>query len=290
MLKRIFFPIIAIVLLLVGCVKIPEHHSTVGKYNELRDINTECTWKSGFSNFNTSAAPQQAGELNSRSFKVLVWNSYKGSNKGWQEDFERLSSYSDLIVLQEGYLTDDLKNLLNTKQYSWDIARAFTYYDIYAGVLTASRVKPDFLCSFRIFEPLSGIPKTVLITRYPLSGTAESLLLANIHMINFSLDIGAYRGQLEQLAHLLSQHQGPLIISGDFNSWSAERMGILTAFMQELGAKAVAFDTDNRVRYMGFTIDHIYYRQLLPVEAISEKVKTSDHNPMMVTFKLAGDV
>jgi len=164
--------------------------------------------------------------------------------------------------------------------------RAFTYYDIYTGVLTASKVKPDFLCSFRIFEPLSGIPKTVLITRYPLSGSDESLLLANIHMINFSLDISAYRAQLEKIAKVLSQHKGPLIISGDFNSWSIERMGILTDFMQKLGVKAVAFDTDNRVTYMGLKIDHIFYRQLVPVESFSEKVTTSDHNPMLVTFRV----
>jgi len=289
MVKRTLFCIIAIGLLLAGCVRIPDRHSTVGKYNELGDINTECLWKDSIVPFNGPAAPQQTDELDSRNFKVLNWNSHKGSNKGWQEDFERLSSHSDLVVLQEGYLTDDLQDLLNKKRYNWDLAKAFTYNDIDTGVLTGSRVKPDFLCSFRVPEPLGGIPKTVLITRYPLSGTDESLLMANIHMVNFSFDLSAYRAQLKKIVELVSQHRGPFIIAGDFNTWNTARMRLLTDFIQELGAQAVTFETDHRVTFMGQRVDHIFYRKLVPFEAFTEKVTTSDHNPMLVIFRLADD-
>jgi len=288
-LKKNFFCIFTIGLLLAGCVSIPDRHSTLGKYNESGDINTECLRQESLLPFN-GAATQQVNELNSRSFKVLNWNSYKGSSKRWQEDFERLSRHSDLVLLQEGYLTSDLQDLLNKKQYNWDIAKAFTYKDIYTGVLTGSRVKPDFLCSFRVPEPLSGIPKTVLVTRYPLSGTDESLLVANIHMVNFSLEISAYRTQLKKMAEVVSQHRGPLIISGDFNSWSVERLRILTDITQELGASAVVFETDHRVTFMGHQVDHIFYRKLVPLEAFTDKVITSDHNPMLITFRLADDV
>ena len=284
--KKSFFCIIAIGVLLAGCVSIPDRHSTVGKYNESGDINTECRILPP----NGPAAPQQVDELNSRSFRVLNWNSHKGSNKKWQKDFERLTSHSDLVILQEGYLTNDLQELLNKKQYNWDIARAFAYNDIYAGVLTGSRVKPDFLCSFRVPEPLSGIPKTVLITRYPFSGTEETLLVANIHMINFSLDISAYNAQLEKIAEAVSQHRGPLIIAGDFNTWNKERLGALADFTKQLGARAVTFTKDHRATFMGHHFDHIFYRQLVPLEAFTEKVTTSDHNPMLVTFRLADDV
>ena len=283
--KKSFFCIIATGVLLAGCVSIPDRHSTVGKYNESGDINTECRILPP----NGPAAAQQVDELNSRSFRVLNWNSHKGSNKKWQKDFERLTSHSDLVILQEGYLTNDLQELLNKKQYNWDIARAFSYKDIYAGVLTGSRVKPDFLCSFRVPEPLSGIPKTVLITRYPFSGTGETLLVANIHMINFSLDISVYRAQLGKIAEVVSQHRGPLIIAGDFNTWNKERLRILADFTKQLGIRAVTFATDHRVTFMGQRFDHIFYRQLVPLEALTEKVTTSDHNPMLVTFRLADD-
>jgi endonuclease/exonuclease/phosphatase (EEP) superfamily protein YafD len=290
MIKRSLFCVIAIGLFLAGCVSIPDHHGTAGKYNESGDINTECLTKDNILPPNDPAVSQQIDELDSRGFRVLNWNSHKGSNNEWQEDIERLSSRSDLIVLQEAYLTDVLQGLLNKNQYTWDITKAFTYNDIYTGVLTASRIKPDFLCSFRVPEPLSGIPKTVLVTRYPLAGTDASLVMVNIHMINFSLGLSAYRAQLEEIVEVVSQHRGPLIVAGDFNTWNAERLKALTEFTQELGAKAVTFATDNRVTFMGKHLDHILYRQLVPHGSFTEKVTTSDHNPMLVTFRLADDV
>ncbi len=289
MINRALRYIMVIGLLLTGCVSIPDTHGTAGHYNKSGDINTECVTTDPILLRNIPAASLQVAALNSQSFSVLNWNSYKGSNTIWQEEFERLSSQSDLVVLQEGYLTDDLHDLLNKKQYSWDIAKAFTYKDIYTGVLTASKVKPDFLCSFRAPEPLSRIPKTVLITRYPLSGTDEYLVIVNIHMINFSFDLVDYRAQLEKAVEVISQHRGPLIISGDFNSWNKMRQKLVVDTMQELGAKEVVFDTDQRTTFMGQRVDHIFYRKLVPLEAFTEKVTTSDHNPMLVTFRLSDD-
>jgi endonuclease/exonuclease/phosphatase (EEP) superfamily protein YafD len=289
MAKHSLFYIIAIGLLLGSCVRIPDLHGTAGHYNVSGDINTECFTTGRILPGNTPAAALQNAALNSQSFRVLNWNSHKGRNAMWQEDFERLSSQSDLVVLQEGYLTDDLQYLLNKKQYSWDIAKAFTYKDIYTGVLTASRVKPDFLCSFRAPEPLSGIPKTVIITWYPLSGSDEYLVIANIHMVNFTIDLADYRAQLGKAVEVLSQHRGPLIISGDFNSWNTARRKILADITQELGVKEVVFDADHRKTFMGQPLDHIFYRKLVPLETLTEKVTTSDHNPMLVTFRLADD-
>ena len=289
MVKFTFLYFIAIGLFLGACVSIPEQHGTAGNYTGSGDSDTECFAKDSILAHKTPGAAQQVEGLNSRSFRVLNWNSYKGRNKLWQEDLERLSSLSDLVILQEGYLTGELLDLLKKRHYSWDIAKAFAYNDIYAGVLTASRISPDFLCSFRAPEPLSGIPKTVLITRYPFSGTDEYLVIANIHMINFSLNLSAYRAQLEKTAEVLSRHRGPLIITGDFNSWTTERMRILADIMQELGTQEVVFDKDHRATFMGQRVDHIFYRKLVPLEALTEKVRTSDHNPMLVTFRLADD-
>ena len=289
MINRSLCYIVLIGLLLAGCVSIPDIHATAGHYNKSGGINAECSTTDPILLRNIPPATLQVAALNSQGFRVLNWNSYKGNDSKWQEEFERLSRLSDLVVLQEGYLSDDLQDLLNKKQYNWDIAKAFTYKDIYTGVLTASKVKPDFLCSFRVREPFIGVPKTVLITRYPLSGTDEYLVIANIHMINFSFDLQDYRAQLEKAVEVISQHQGPLIISGDFNSWNKTRRKLLADTMKELGAKEVVFNTDHRATFIGQRVDHIFYRKLVPLEALTERVKTSDHNPMLVTFRLAND-
>ena len=108
MAKCSLFYIIAIGLLLAGCVSMPDLHGTAGHYNESGDIDTECFTTGRISARNTSAATQEITELNSRNFKVLNWNSYKGRDTIWLKDLERLSSQSDLVVLQEEYLTDDV--------------------------------------------------------------------------------------------------------------------------------------------------------------------------------------
>jgi endonuclease/exonuclease/phosphatase (EEP) superfamily protein YafD len=66
-------------------------------------------------------------------------------------------------------------------------------------------------------------------------------------------------------------------------------MRVLTDITQELGAKEVVFETDHRTTFMGRQVDHIFYRKLVPIKALTEKVTTSDHNPMLVTFRLADD-
>ena len=82
MAKRTLVSIIIIWLLLNGCVKIPERHSTLGKYNEMSNLNTECLWNDLFLPSDAAMAPQKMEELNSLNFKVLNWNSYKGNKKG----------------------------------------------------------------------------------------------------------------------------------------------------------------------------------------------------------------
>ena len=68
-----------------------------------------------------------------------------------------------------------------------------------------------------------------------------------------------------------------------------KRLRVLTDITQGLGTRAVTFAVDHRVTFMGQRVDHIFYRQLVPLEAFTEKVTTSDHNPMLVTFRLADD-
>ena len=167
-----------------------------------------------------------------------------------------------------------------------DLALAFKYRDNKAGVLTASKVEPSFLCTFRNKEPLIRIPKTILITRYPLSDGNQVVMVANVHLINYTLTVSHFRAQLEQLEKILSKHQGPLIVSGDFNTWNDQRMDIVDTTASSLSLKAAIFRENNRVTVFGHNVDHIYYRGLELMKAVSVAVTTSDHNPMLVKFRL----
>ncbi len=224
--------------------------------------------------------------LDSSGFRLLNWNIFKGKKKGWQEDLQRFARESDILILQEGYLADDLRGLLNRNQLHWAVAAAFEHKDITSGVLTASRVEPDFSCSFWRSEPLIRVPKTAMITIYPLSGYDENLLVANIHMINFTIGSKAFRSQLDTLGGLLAQHRGPIIIAGDFNTWSDKRCEIVDDFFTGLDLAEVTFTEDKRTCLLGEEVDRVYYRGLEVTDADSLQVKSSDHNPVQVSFKL----
>ena len=284
--KRMNAISIVVMLTLFGCVSIPPELFTVGQRSDSRSLTVVHSFNIDQLTYSQTLPLEEGVELDSSGFSLLNWNMLKGMREGWMADFQRLSHDRDLLTIQEAYLTHDLRMVLQSNQYNWDLAAAFELDDIKAGVLTASKVKPDFLYTFRTEEPLITIPKTVLITRYPMTKTDRSLLVANIHSINFSLSIEEFRDQLQRMDQILTRHQGPLIISGDFNTWSDERMALVTSVTKNLGLKAVTFGENKRTTIFGHDIDHIYYRGLEPVEAIVTPVTTSDHNPMLVTFRL----
>jgi endonuclease/exonuclease/phosphatase (EEP) superfamily protein YafD len=284
---KLAFPItFFVVLVLSACVSIPSEHLTVSQrggssaVQDARDCDID-----QYKNI-VRSAPAQKQALDSGGFRILTWNVFKGMKEGWKEDFENLTSSHDILTIQEARLTDDLRELLKKGDYNWDISIAFKYNGAETGVLTASRLDPDFTCTFRIKEPLISLPKTAMVTMYPLSNTDKTLMVVNIHAINFTLSTQSFNTQLQKVENLLSQHSGPVIFSGDVNTWSSKRMAILKDLSIRLGLKAVPFHKHDRTRVFGHAIDHIYYRELTVTDSAVIKVISSDHNPMIVTFRL----
>jgi endonuclease/exonuclease/phosphatase (EEP) superfamily protein YafD len=287
MLDLIIILIIVALMLSSSYISVPDEHITVGQRGDVNIVTT--AFHMDRLTEASASIPKKKQELDSDGFSLITWNMLKGMKDGWKEDLQRLSSDVDLLVLQEAYLTDELRELLQTQRYNWDLTTAFEYKNIESGVLTASKIEPDFLCSFRFEEPLITIPKSILITRYPLSDTDQLLLVANVHSINFTVGTSKFRAQLQQFEELASKHPGPLVMAGDFNTWSKERMAIVDSVAENLNLQAVNFDENKRVTIFGHNVDHIYFRGLEPCEAVVSPVTTSDHNPMRVTFRLATD-
>lgn len=223
-------------------------------------------------------------ELSPDRFSLLSWNSYKGAKPGWLEQFTSLSLKSDLITLQEGYLNDSLAETLNEKSYSWDIASAFTLDTIPTGVLTASNVKPASICATWDNEPILTLPKTAMITEYRIQNRTETLLLVNVHMVNFTLGTGSFSAQLNKIEQIIQQHSGPVILAGDFNTWSQTRLALLQELTSRTDLRPISFESDFRSRFFGNAVDHIYSRELMVLEAHTLETDSSDHNPLMATF------
>lgn len=239
------------------------------------------TYQSDCVQFNSSVPIDRNGQLN-----VLVWNIYKQQKNDWQTALNILTTSSDLVLLQEASLTAELKQFVIDKSYSAELVRAFDVFDTSAGVLTLAKESSEKVCAHTAIEPWLRLPKSALLSEYALSN-GQTLIVINIHAINFTLGTEDYKNQIEALSQEVQAHGGPLIIAGDFNSWSDDRLATLQQQVKPLRLKEVIFTPDERMRFItGLPLDHIFYRGLEVKEAHSTKSNASDHNPLQVSFTL----
>jgi len=218
--------------------------------------------------------------------RLLSWNILKAHRHGWARDFETVAAGADLVVLQEAANDPALLSLLHDRSLDWQMRTGFRVRGTDYGVLTAARAGSDYSCALSAREPLLRVPKQIMISRHPIAGSDESLLLANVHMINFTVGTDRFRAQLDALAGLLAGHRGPVVVVGDFNTWNGARQQAVDAMAARLGLQAVHFHEDLRSRFLGNAVDQVYYRGLAARDAVVFRVKTSDHNPLSVEFAL----
>ncbi len=110
------------------------------------------------------------------------------------------------------------------------------------------------------------------------------MLVVNLHAVNFELGMATFREQLNDLTALIHRHQGPVILAGDFNTWSDKREFWLNKLVGELGLQEAIPVPDLRRTAFGRPLDHLYYRNLDLVDVSSPATDASDHNPIMARF------
>ena len=108
------------------------------------------------------------------------------------------------------------------------------------------------------------------------------------------------RSQLDELTSIMANHVGPIILAGDFNTWSRKRLDLVQKLANELKLKEVTnFPSDRTTADMAsqefnwllgvdedLPLDRVYYRGF---KAHSPRVlpyKSSDHRPLMVDLLL----
>ncbi len=223
--------------------------------------------------------------LNPENISFLSWNMYKGNGEGWQKDLSFFAQSHDLMTIQEVVLEIELSGLLATYGFNWNMNTSFYLNGTAAGVMTVARPNAVQSCGFNVIEPLIQVPKSTLVSYYAIEGSKDRLLVANIHAINFAIGVSAYRQQLEQLYHAIKYHEGPMIVAGDFNSWSDDRMGLVSELINKLSLSRIEYQINNKTHVFGNAIDHVFYRQLELVSNKVWQVSSSDHNPISVNFR-----
>jgi len=283
--RTLFLSLISLFLLLISsCVSIPPQTRLISPMAD-KAVFSEC-------NINSIPASLKAPEtsfkqLDPQHISIINWNIYKAQRDNWSSDFKALIKNQNLVLLQEAINRPDITKPLQTEQPHWHLNTAFYYDNHEAGVLTASSIPPIYSCGLRATEPLIRIPKTVLINLYPLKNSSQVLLVANLHSINFTLGTDAYAEQILAMSSVIKQHSGPVIIAGDFNSWSNARIEIINTMVNTLSLKSLAYNNHNRIRVFGHALDHVFYRGLEITAEETLKVSSSDHNPIKVSFRLS---
>ncbi|WP_292658481.1 endonuclease/exonuclease/phosphatase family protein [Nitratifractor sp.] len=221
------------------------------------------------------------------SFGLLVWNVNKSTDtKHYRRLFEMIKDTWNihLILIQEARMRPPSAPFL-LPNFSYCSAPNLQQGSLRYGLLTAST--PTALEAIAIAshakEAIIGPGKGSLITRYGLTN-GETLTLVNLHAINFRA-ARIYEKEMRRLQEYLRNITGPMIVAGDFNSWSEKRMHVLENFRQKLALKRVPFSSEKIKTFRGHPLDHILYRGLdCKRHFVPDFLHDSDHTPLMVEF------
>ncbi len=280
----ILFCLLLISCLMTSCYSIPVQEQFVSAYKDVVEVRSTGACTELHINDSESRLESSKRELNPYKITVLDWNIFKGKRTGWQEDLLHLSENTDIVLLQEATNSRQLQILLDQRDMYWNFNGAFKYRGAETGVMIASLVQPVDSCGMREIEPLIGLPKTMLINRYAIRDSKETLLVANVHGINITLGISAYEKQFKKLQQILLTHSGPMVVAGDFNNWNEKRKAITDQLLESLSLSILSLENENRATFFGNPVDHVLYRGLKPFRQTSSAVTSSDHNPITVSF------
>jgi endonuclease/exonuclease/phosphatase (EEP) superfamily protein YafD len=222
--------------------------------------------------------------------EVLLWNVFKCKKKGWQEDFKTLTRDKDLILLQEAILNSPFDSQFKqSSEHQWIMARSFRNVktNIETGVKTGSTVaaQKHYFSASSHCEPLSQTKKMLLATLYPLNISGQSLLVVNSHLINF-VSFGKFRVHLDQVFQTLEDHEGPILLAGDFNTWNGKRLKYFNKIAQTFSLDEVKMIRQTRLNHLFQHLDHIYCRGLVIVDThVHTNIRSSDHYPISLSLR-----
>lgn len=226
--------------------------------------------------------PAPTQPLPADKIRLFVWNIHKAADQRLSQDFGDLSFGADIALFQEAISNPSFVNNLAAanSEFEWTMAKSFQLLDFnFTGVATAYRVKPlgEEVIVSKVTEPVTETPKTILLSLFAIQNSYDTLLVANVHGINF-VGLETYKVQMRQLVEKLHDHQGPMIVAGDFNTWEAARLDFLKELFAPLGLSQI-----NTPIAGVLDLDHVFVRGLKPAFVFDlSHIDSSDHAPLMV--------
>lgn len=221
--------------------------------------------------------------------ELAVWNIWKGSGgKPFMEEYFRIIKGRHILLLQEVLLT--LKALGNFVPTGYSASHGATYRrrdGLRDGVMTVAMAPPiepvqRILCESP--EPFLKTTKATLVTYFNVTDFEKRLCVVNTHAKLVRRPATAVR-EIDRVLHRISQHDGPILYAGDFNTFSKTYIREVDKVMSTLGLQRVTLEADTRTATTA--LDQIYVRG---IRIINAKVETgylhSDHFPITATLEI----
>jgi endonuclease/exonuclease/phosphatase (EEP) superfamily protein YafD len=138
------------------------------------------------------------------------------------------------------------------------------------------------------------------VTEYPLTN-GQRLLAINVHLLAFERwSTVGIRSQLDDLEAVMQEHDGPIVLVGDFNTWSQKRLDLVQEVVDALNLTEVTdFPTgrrtgDKQTSFLNWLfgidkqlpLDRVFYRGFTDHSARVLPYDSSDHRAIQVTLVL----
>lgn len=220
--------------------------------------------------------------------RVAIWNMCKGAGGLlFEHDYRMLCYRSDVILTQEALLSQRSIRVFCEPGFRVVHAASYMRRDrLRDGVMTVSRVAPDpqrlhrVICKYP--EPILKTPKVALVSFFPLMDSQESLMIVNLHATLIRLKSAAVEEMEHLIAHL-PDHRGPILLAGDFNTFSPGYLKAVHSILKKLSLEHMPIREDPRPKSQA--LDQVFSRGLdIHSIQVDTTIKNSDHFPLILTM------
>jgi endonuclease/exonuclease/phosphatase (EEP) superfamily protein YafD len=240
----------------------------------------ECIWRAGEPDLDA---------FSSEHIRVAIWNMCKGAGGIlFEHDFRSLLYRSDLLLAQEALLSQRSIRTFGERGFETIHAASYKRRDgLRDGVMTVSRARScdavtRVICKYP--EPVFKTPKAALIKYFPLRNHPERLLVINVHATLVRL-VAAAVEEMEHLVAHIPAHRGPMILAGDFNTFTPAYLRAVSGVLASIGLEYVPIPGDPRPRTQA--LDQVFCRGLEVKHAqVDTTVRNSDHFPILLHLAL----
>jgi len=191
---------------------------------------------------------------------------------------------SDILCFQE--VKQHKKDAAFLSDYSYVMAPNIESLRYVYGVMTAAKFGFYTIQANLSKHKEAGVltHKSRLLTHHHCVN-GQKVHLMNLHAINF-VSLKRFQRELDNLCKELKECDDAIIIGGDFNNWSQQRVKALSVFQKELQLQKAEIEDHQHVKHVfSKPLDHIYYRGVTLQRAVAiDAKKISDHNPIYAVF------